>query len=82
MRFSRPDPGFDRVGRREAVVVGGLVQALPDIFHQQALLVGMIKGPSLYNPRRNPERARERRNVVLNKWLDYLMDKGHLVLER
>ena len=25
---------------------------------------------------------RWRHNIVLNKWLDYLVDKGHLVLER
>jgi len=30
-----------------------------------ALLVGMIRGPSDYNPRRFPERATERRNVAL-----------------
>jgi uncharacterized protein YqiB (DUF1249 family) len=26
--------------------------------------------------------ARWRRNVVLNKWLEYLSDQGHLILER
>ncbi|HED19057.1 MAG TPA: penicillin-binding protein 1B [Gammaproteobacteria bacterium] len=32
---------------------------------QMALLVGMVKGPSWYDPRRHPERAVERRNLVL-----------------
>lgn len=34
---------------------------LPEI----ALLVGMVKGPSYYDPRAHPERARQRRNTVL-----------------
>ncbi len=33
--------------------------------HELALLVGLVKGASYYNPWRNPERAKARRNVVL-----------------
>ncbi|WP_126454206.1 penicillin-binding protein 1B [Sulfuriflexus mobilis] len=33
---------------------------------QMALLVAIVKGPSYYDPRRHPQRARERRNLVLS----------------
>ena len=43
---------------------------------EAAVLVGMCKNPSLYNPIRHPERARNRRNTVLNQMnkYDYLSD--------
>ncbi|MGV6826619.1 MAG: penicillin-binding protein 1B, partial [bacterium] len=34
---------------------------------ENALLVGLLKGASYYNPRQHPERARERRNLVLKE---------------
>ncbi|HEC12259.1 MAG TPA: penicillin-binding protein 1B [Acidiferrobacteraceae bacterium] len=34
---------------------------------QLAMLVGMIKGPSFFNPRRHPERATDRRNLTLRE---------------
>ena len=34
---------------------------------EAAMLVGMVKNPSYYNPVRKPERTRERRNVVLEQ---------------
>jgi penicillin-binding protein 1A len=41
----------------------------PDAVNLQeaALLVGMLQNPSLYNPKRFPERAKSKRNEVLNK---------------
>lgn len=36
---------------------------------ESALLVGVLKGTSVYNPRKNPEKAKERRNVVLSNML-------------
>ena len=35
-----------------------------------ALLVGMIQGPSLYDPRRKPDAAKKRRDLVLAVWRD------------
>ena len=42
--------------------------------HQVALLVGLVKGASYYNPRSHPERALNRRNTVL----DLLAEQGVL----
>lgn len=39
--------------------------------NQSAMLVGMLKNPSLYNPRRNPEGTQNRRNVVLSQMMKY-----------
>jgi penicillin-binding protein 1B len=39
---------------------------------QLALLVGLVKGPSYYNPRTHPERAISRRNFVL----DVMVEQG------
>lgn len=36
---------------------------------ESATLVGMLKGTTIYNPVRNPERSRDRRNVVMRQMI-------------
>ena len=38
---------------------------------QSAMLVGMLQNPSYHNPRRYPERTKDRRNNVINQMLKY-----------
>lgn len=45
---------------------------------ESALLVGMVKGPALYDPYRHPQRALERRNVVLRE----TKDRGYATMEQ
>ncbi len=45
---------------------------------ESALLVGMVKGPAVYDPYRHPERALERRNVVLRE----TKDRGYATMEQ
>ncbi|MFL6577804.1 MAG: penicillin-binding protein 1B [Povalibacter sp.] len=39
--------------------------------HEVALLVAVVRGPSYYDPRRHPERAKIRRDLVLKLMTDY-----------
>lgn len=43
-------------------------------WNESAVLVGMLKAPSLYNPKLNPNNALHRRNIVLT----VLKSKGHI----
>src|ERR1700690_3437287 len=37
---------------------------------EAAMLIGMLQRPALYNPRKNPKAAIERRNVVINRMVE------------
>src|SRR5438270_2991490 len=45
---------------------------------ESALLVGMVKGPAYYDPYRHPERALERRNLVLRETREH----GSITMEQ
>ena len=39
--------------------------------HEAATIIGMLKANNSYNPRKNPQRSLERRNVVIDQMLKY-----------
>lgn len=51
---------------------------------EAAVLIGMLKGNTLYNPRRNPERSLRRRNTVIDQMVkyDYITAKKGQELKR
>jgi penicillin-binding protein 1B len=67
------------LGQRGSFAIYGVGEAASAYFNKDvgsltvpeaALLAGMIRGPSLYNPYRNPERATARRNWVLKEMVE------------
>ncbi len=50
---------------------------------EAAVLIGMLKGATLYNPRRNPKLALDRRNTVLNQMVrnNYLKEEEATILK-
>lgn len=64
------DKSINGLGLASSYYFGQSVEQLK--LEQIALLVGIIKGPSYYDPRRFPERAIQRRNQVL----DLLKERG------
>ncbi len=67
------------LGQQGAYAIHGFARASKFYFdrplqhldtEQIALLVGIVKGASWYNPRRNPERALKRRNLILNTFAE------------
>lgn len=51
---------------------------------ESAVLIGMLKGATIYNPRRNPKLALDRRNTVINQMVrnEYLTEAEAGILKR
>jgi len=62
------DRAIHGVGLASLYYFGKPVEQLT--FAESALLVGMVKGPAWYDPYRHPQRALERRNLVLRQARD------------
>ncbi len=72
--LNKYDFGNNAVGIKSAAHIYFGKQPSQLNVEEAAMLVGMCKNSSLYNPRRRPEKTKERRNVVLGQ----MCKAGHL----
>jgi len=51
---------------------------------EAAVLIGMVNGPGIYNPRTNPKRAMDRRNLVMNRMVtkNFLTEPEAAILKK
>lgn len=67
MYLNRFDFLYNAVGIKSAAQVYFGKEPSQLTLAESAMLVGMVKNPSYYNPLRHPERTRERRDMVFNQ---------------
>ncbi len=67
MYFNKYDFGHNAVGIRSAARIHFGKEPSELTIEESAMLVGMLKNSSLYNPMRRPEMVEQRRNVVLKQ---------------
>lgn len=69
MYFNQLDFIYNAVGIKSAAAI--YFNTVPDSLslEQAAVIVGMAKNPAYYNPRRNPERMKTRRNTVYRQMI-------------
>jgi penicillin-binding protein 1A len=69
MYYNKFDFINQAVGIRQAAHVYFYKKPMDLTIEESAVLIGMFKNPSVYNPNRHPERALDRRNVVLSQMM-------------
>ncbi len=67
MYLNKYDFGHNAVGIRSATRIHFGKEPIDLTIEESAMLVGMLKNSSLYNPIRRPEMVQQRRNVVLKQ---------------
>ena len=65
--LNKYDFGYQADGVRSAAKIFFNKTPLELSIEESAMLVGMLKNSSLYNPIRRPERVKERRNIVFQQ---------------